>query len=279
MKKYLLSFIFISIALITYAQDRIIKKNNSEIQCKVLEIGTTEIKYKTWDNLEGPVHVIKKSDVKKIIYENGKEELITDDEYSVVPKSEFRARKRAVTTQPFGPLLGYISIGYQQAITPSRALVSEIGWIGPHVGSYTGNGSGVYVKGGMRLKRTPEIVSDNMQWAYNLGGIYVQPELAFSTFNKSTYWYNYMSGTPNAQNVTYYSGAFLLTFGRQSIIGDIFTIDIFGSLGYAVSGSSTTINNNGYDIGLPNQYYAYHAGGSNLPIAWKFGITMGILLK
>jgi hypothetical protein len=211
--------------------------------------------------------------------------LITEDEYSVVPKAEFRARKRAITTEPFSPLLGYLCVGYQQALTPSRAIVSEVGWIGPGVGSYLQRSSGIFLKGGFRLKRTPDVVTDNMQWAYNLGGFYVQPELAFSTFSRNETWYsnyNYinppMTGTAK---VTYYSGAFLMTVGRQSIIGDICTFDIYGSLGYATTGSSGKPNtgNSYYDIGLPGQYYAYRAGGKNLPIAWKIGVSFGLLLK
>ena len=195
MKKYFLSLLFFSIAFISYAQDTLVKRNNQKIVCKVIEIGTTEIKYKTWDNLDGPIYDIKKSDVRKIIYQNGKEELVAEDEYSVVPKAEFRARKRAITIQPFSPLLGYFAAGYQQAITPSRALVSEVGWIGPSVGKYTGGGTGAFIKAGIRLKRSPEIVSDNMQWAYNLSGWYVQPELAFSSFSKNVNWsyYNYVN--------------------------------------------------------------------------------------
>ncbi len=51
--------------------DTLVLKNGEEIKCKIIEIGTTEIKYKKWDNLEGPTIAILKSDVFMIKYANG----------------------------------------------------------------------------------------------------------------------------------------------------------------------------------------------------------------
>lgn len=59
------------------AQDVIVKTDGEEIEAKVIEIGLSEIKYKRFDNPEGPIIVITKSDVFKINYENGTYELIT----------------------------------------------------------------------------------------------------------------------------------------------------------------------------------------------------------
>ena len=64
MKTYsaLLMFV-ISFAVNTaFAQDLIVLKSGDEIKSKVVEITPTEIKYKKFDNLEGPTIVIFKSD-------------------------------------------------------------------------------------------------------------------------------------------------------------------------------------------------------------------------
>jgi len=52
-------------------QDLITKKNGEDIKAKVSEITTNEIRYKRFDNLNGPVYSISKSDVILIKYENG----------------------------------------------------------------------------------------------------------------------------------------------------------------------------------------------------------------
>lgn len=57
------------------AQDLIfIKPHNSTIEAKVIEITEDQIKYKDFNNLDGPIRTIDKSDVSKIVYENGIEE-------------------------------------------------------------------------------------------------------------------------------------------------------------------------------------------------------------
>lgn len=57
------------------AQDLIIAKNGNDIRAKVVEISQTEIKYKRFDNLNGPTIVIPKSGVLRINYENGTKEV------------------------------------------------------------------------------------------------------------------------------------------------------------------------------------------------------------
>lgn len=58
------------------AQDRIILKNGNTLEAKVQEIQVSEIKYKRFDNLNGPVYSLLKSDVFLIMYENGTKEVI-----------------------------------------------------------------------------------------------------------------------------------------------------------------------------------------------------------
>jgi hypothetical protein len=45
--------------------------DNSVVNAKVSEVGLNEIKYKKWDNLNGPDYVMPKSMIAMIIYENG----------------------------------------------------------------------------------------------------------------------------------------------------------------------------------------------------------------
>jgi len=58
------------------AQDLIVLKDGNMIEAKVLEISLTEIRYKRFDNLDGPTVVIPAANVMSIRYENGKTEII-----------------------------------------------------------------------------------------------------------------------------------------------------------------------------------------------------------
>ena len=44
-----------------------------------MEIGQTEIKYKKFDNQNGPVYVSAKSDISQILYENGTKDIFSDE--------------------------------------------------------------------------------------------------------------------------------------------------------------------------------------------------------
>jgi hypothetical protein len=68
--------IFISLVSGAKAQDVIVKTDKSEIKAKVVEIADLSIKYKKWDNQDGPLYNIAKADVFMIIYANGQREII-----------------------------------------------------------------------------------------------------------------------------------------------------------------------------------------------------------
>ncbi len=72
-----LILLLLATALHTNAQDMILLKNGDEVAAKVTEVGSTEIKYKRMDNIDGPVYVMPKADIFKIKYKNGTSEVMT----------------------------------------------------------------------------------------------------------------------------------------------------------------------------------------------------------
>ena len=58
-----------------FAQDVITKKDGTDIQAKVLEVNTTEIKYKKTDNQNGPIFTSLKSEILMVRYENGTKDI------------------------------------------------------------------------------------------------------------------------------------------------------------------------------------------------------------
>jgi hypothetical protein len=82
--KYILLFIlFICSSNIIKAQDTLSMRSGENILVKVIEVGTSEVKYKKQDNLNGPVFSILKSDLLVIKYENG-----TKEDFSSIKKIE-----------------------------------------------------------------------------------------------------------------------------------------------------------------------------------------------
>lgn len=67
--------------------DVIYFRNNKVVSAKVVEINSTDIKYKRCDNLDGPLIVVDKNSVKSILYKNGDTETFTES-YPVKPIQE-----------------------------------------------------------------------------------------------------------------------------------------------------------------------------------------------
>ena len=123
----LLAFIAINITL--FSQDVITLKAGEDIQAKILELSTTEIKFKKFDNQTGPTFTILKSTVLMVRYENGTKDIFNQTEElktpSKTPNEDMRMKGRrdaemnytgkksgagwtAATTILFSPLIGLI---------------------------------------------------------------------------------------------------------------------------------------------------------------------------
>mgnify|MGYP000371170587 FL=1 len=83
MKNILLIILFICSSSIIKAQDTLSTRSGESIIAKVLEVTTNEVKYKKFDNLNGPDIIILKSDLLQIRYENG-----TKDDFNNIIKKE-----------------------------------------------------------------------------------------------------------------------------------------------------------------------------------------------
>lgn len=79
---------------ICFSQDVITKKTGEEIQAKVQEVGQTDIKYKNFNNPDGPTYTISKSEVLMIRYENGTKDIFTE------PSKPAETKAFAVQAQP-----------------------------------------------------------------------------------------------------------------------------------------------------------------------------------
>ena len=73
---FLVTLLLVCAVFVVSAQDIITKIDGTDIRAKVSEVGTTDIKYKNFSNLDGPTYTISKKDVLMVTYENGG--LLTD---------------------------------------------------------------------------------------------------------------------------------------------------------------------------------------------------------
>lgn len=76
--KHLLVLLLLLCSMSVSAQDVIVMKDGSTILSKVLEVGQKEVKYKKFDNLEGPTYSISKSELQAINYQNGAKDTFSE---------------------------------------------------------------------------------------------------------------------------------------------------------------------------------------------------------
>jgi hypothetical protein len=86
MKKSIFTiFALIIFAITGYSQDVITENSGNDINAKILEVTSTEVKYKKTNFLDGPTFTVLKSDVLMIRYANGTKDVFGKSASNVKP--------------------------------------------------------------------------------------------------------------------------------------------------------------------------------------------------
>jgi len=85
MKKIIATFTAVLVLTFCSGQDVITKKSGEDVEARILKVGTEEVEYKKFDNLDGPLFTMLKSDILLIRYENGTKDIF-DEEKSEGPR-------------------------------------------------------------------------------------------------------------------------------------------------------------------------------------------------
>ena len=161
MKKILLALVLLASALTVSAQDVIVKKDGSTILSKVIEIGTTEVKYKKWNNQNGPNYTIAKSDVQAINYENGEKETFGEEVASQPQQFNYNDYSSQMAE----------SMAASNRLQREKLLASAKSW---------------------------RVVGNVWYWINFIGGVGGGALLYASGYKKSTYWICAGSGVASA---------------------------------------------------------------------------------
>jgi hypothetical protein len=76
MKKTLIIVITTFFGLKLFSQDKLYKPDGTVIEVKIIEVSSSEIKYKRYNNQEGPTFIIPKKELLMLVYSNGETEVI-----------------------------------------------------------------------------------------------------------------------------------------------------------------------------------------------------------
>lgn len=282
------AILFLLIYTAVYSQDVIIKKNNEEIKCKITEIEINTIKYKMTNVPDGPIVTIRKRDVRKIIYENGEEVLLLPDEMDVNQEYEILDKKQVVKFEFFSPLANHLGFGYERVLKVGTNLETKIGIIGLGINNtqYSYDVFGGYFKVGGKFLLGNDFYIEGMQYAHPLRGSYAKIEVDLSSYRKNDMSFTYYNSTTysaisDKTDIVSFGGAVNLIYGKQYILGNMFTLDGYFGIGYGFGNSYAT--NSNYDdqyLGRnPTNYYSHIYFGNTFPLTMTYGMTLGYIFK
>ena len=280
MKRLLITSILLVFGIIlSTAQDKIYKKDKSIIECKITEVGLSEVKYRESASDDGPVIAIAVDELIKVELASGR--IIEFKDPLTDPASYEDNKKSAIKLHFLSPTFEHLAFSYERSIKPGRSFETQFGIIG--VGFNTdelSKSSGISLGAGYKFMRTPDFYSQRMKYAHVLKGSYIKPEILLSIY-QNEYQYDVFN-TPNRttvvdeQNIV--AGAFLINLGKQVVSDNFFLIDYSFGIGYGFSSQEDRLD---YDYG-PSQrvyHYGFILANSPNPLVFSAKIKVGILLK
>jgi hypothetical protein len=228
------------------AQDKIYQAGGKIILAKIQEIGVDEVKYKLFEDPDGPTYGIEKDRVVKIIFQNGR----TETYRSGLRDPELYAgqQKHALKLNFLSPLSGHTQLFYERSLQPGRSMEFSLDLVGagknytidyiyfdpnnPTPEEVKRDAAGVGIGVGYKFIRTPDFINRNIRYAHLLQGTYIKPNLLMGLYGENIV--DAKTGSPIEERRTVFYSALMLELGKQWIFGDSFVFDIFLGLGYSV---------------------------------------------
>lgn len=123
MKRLFLLTVAAIAALGAMAQDLIVTRDSKRIEAKITEVSSSEIRYKEWNNQDGPTFVLRTDEINTIIYQNGT--VKTFEHGAAAPASNNSSSYSASSySAPSNPA-GYIIKGDDDFYTLGNKRMSE----------------------------------------------------------------------------------------------------------------------------------------------------------
>ncbi|MBD0332390.1 MAG: hypothetical protein ICV66_07020, partial [Chitinophagaceae bacterium] len=222
-------FIFLLIFTASYsvkAQDKIYRKNGQVVKAKVIEVGTSEIKYKLPNDAESPIYVLEKDRINKIEYENGKVEKFTPDLKD--PEQYVGQLRRGIKVDFIGPLLGYSQITFEKSTAVGKGYEVTLGIIGAGknqtIEYYDNtfrtskrNQFGLSAGIGYKFNKLPNFLFGKTRFTHIMQGSYAKPILYAGNYSENRVLYKGNQYTLERSNTTF--AALQIELGRQWVFG------------------------------------------------------------
>ncbi len=300
MKKLLVTVAMLVVFFWVKAQDKIVQTNGAIIKCKIVEVGTSEIKYIPSDNPTGPSYSIAREKVAKIEFDGGKKEEVNGKSNDWKDEELYRGQlKKAIKINLFSPLYGSTDITFEKTNKVGNSFEITFGIIGAGksdiITNYYYNGTttiteevkksqfGFFASYGHKFIKQPNFTYGASKLTHVLQGKYIRPVFYLGNYSENVMAYKGGTTsyyTKDRQNVTF--AAVQLEFGKQWIFNNKVLLDSYFGIGYAADNKKQNYYDaqysNGSDAGSAFNYAVARTGKSP-GLAFSFGIKIGLLIK
>ncbi len=269
-------------------EDIIIKKDGSTLKTKISEIGADEVKFKLYNNPEGPTMSLKKSEINSVKIDGQSVYEYKEDPRSTSNKAILN-KTSCLKFYFFSPLNNHLAFGYEWMNKPGFNWDAGIGIIGPGTGLVDDfrnrKVKGTFIRFGPKflLGSSSDIEIEGAKYAHPLKGRYIKVEMilnAMSVTNTLDTGYYPAIGKMTYTN-KYQSMTFNIGYGRQFIFGNTLTVGYYLGLGYSFENKSTNLINTPkywYEDYQANRY-SHSFYGKNFPLATTFRFTIGYIMR
>lgn len=293
MKKLSLLLLFFLIYQSVSAQDKIYKKDGNIIDAKVLVVGVEEIKYQLNNTKSGKNSFVKKIDLLKIEYQDGRKEVY---EYEGNDPELYAPQKTlAVKVNFFSPMLGYTAVNFEKIIKSGRSIEFSVGLIGlgikQEINSSSRNNirstiyleqSGIYGAIGYKFIKAPKKIKYGAKPTHLLQGLYLKPQIMYGSFKANRGYFNTVGiiHERKYEKKTTVFGGLLINIGKQWVFDDFIMIDLYGGAGYDINNQKKANGNNSFNTDDAGFHYGVlstgHLGASGIGITG--GLKVGIMI-
>ncbi len=286
--KYLLVLLLVGFFCSTaFSQDIIFKRNGTQVKGKIIEVGTSEIKYKLPDNPDGPLYAMDKNTISKVVYENGRIENYVND---IKDAENYSGQlRRALKFDFLAPLIGYSQFSYEQSTGVGKSYEVSLGIIGlgkrtqldyydNSFRSVKRKQAGLFASAGYKFNKLPDFLFGRTRFSHIMQGAYAKPVFYLGHYSENQVIYKSATNTyvVDKQKVTF--GALQIEFGNQFVFGEKFLMDLYWGLGYGADNKNKNNENTfGGDISAFN--YANARLGKSPGFSTTFGLKAGLLIK
>jgi len=245
------------------------------IPARIVEVGIKSISYKVPGYETGPMFIISKDEVWKIILGNGQTVLFQSPVYML---DSFSAQHlNAFKVDFFAPLLDHCTFTFEHSIKPGRSWEVSAAIIGMGIrdkDQYV-NQNGCFIKIGYKFIQVPSSFAEQMRYTHILMGLYARPVLTLGSYSENYLVQNPLSSyySPSMKQDEINYGGITIEFGKQWVIDNVAVTDLYFGFGYSVlDHSADNINYGELEHGLL-------CDETQSPLTFTTGLRIGFVFK